>query len=715
MAIFLPNLSLFHASIMLLTFGLVQASILAFMCIGIDTDSYPDTDILDNEFFKQTVLQAHQNLLGHKRRIHRRLMLGRLYLFLLVVSLLEGCTGLILLGQTFFIPTIVLFSGVLATGIIIFLIFRSLFYRPDFPESPDVLIAAADNFPNLNELVRNTQQKVQAPTLHHIYIVPGNNCAVQLYSDFFGLRKKNIMEIGIDLLMYLDDEELEALLAHELAHIRKKDTLLGYRLTISMIRWCIVGENANSREYAVRMLLAKFAEYQSLSLKFLMDAIRKPQEVEADSLAADVAGTDPCIRLHLKGIAMHQIPDFQIDLFEITDPEQLPAKPYTQSLKSIEDYGLSNGSQDGFVHLDIEEKLSGMTDTHPSVYERLQTLGWRGKPSEIALVPKNNLDPGFAPAVAFFDENWSASMVQDWEDFFESSEDDDEIIKEYDGSMEDGDICMAYGWALFRRRRWQEALDHFSKVAEIFDDPDDIVAHAIVTCRLRLGDETALNELIRLTDAHPNLIEDTFDEIGIFIKNTGNEDLWQKMDEWLNEKAQIHKEYKRELGPLRGRDALIGASIPNNRILAPLREELYKLRRIKSIILMRKDVQYADKGPLIVGIDVGFGTTTAKDIQKVTDIFEDYMHELPYEGLIVMTYEQNPRFFLREFLGSKGNMVYNRWLYSRGLKKNAGLSEEELASKQREQRNHYKSKLRRPVQENDLAEVETDDPDDMQD
>ena len=114
-------------------------------------------------------------------------------------------------------------------------------------------------------------------------------------------------------------------------------------------------------------------------------------------------------------------------------------------------------------------------------------------------------------------------------------------------------------------------------------------------------------------------------------------------------------------------------------------------------------------------IDSDFGTTTSKDVQKVTEIFEEYMPELPYDGLIVMTYEQNPRFFLKEFLGPKGNIVFNRLLYRLDSRKSGGLSGEELASKQREQRNLYKSKLRRPVQEKDLAEVEIDDPDDIQD
>jgi hypothetical protein len=359
------------------------------------------------------------------------------------------------------------------------------------------------------------------------------------------------------------------------------------------------------------------------------------------------------------------------------------------------------------IPVDIPEEYSGPKDSHPSDYERLVALGWNGNPKSVTLEPRETLDPGFGAALAFFDENWAESLMQDWEDFEESAEEDDETIESYDGSMEDGDTCMGYGWALFRRRRWQEALEHFQMISGEFNDPDDLVVHAIISCRLRLGDESAIKELIQLTDNHPELIEDTFDEINIFIKNTGKVELWQSLDGWLQEKARIYREYKRELGELRGRDVLIGANIYNNHIVKSLQSQLYQLRRIKSIILMRKEVQYARKGPLIVGIDVGFGTTTAKDIQQVTEIFEELMPQLSYEGFIVRTYEQDPRFFLREFLGDKGVLIYNRRLHKRGLKKNSGLTEEELLLRKRVRAYNNKTRERRGTQQTEAVEYET--------
>jgi Zn-dependent protease with chaperone function len=359
MTIFLPHMSLFHGSIMLLVSGLVPATILAFMCIGIDTDEYPDTELLDDAFYDRILQEAEKNPVKYKARLRRHLMMGRLYLVVLVVSLIEGCIGVILLGQTLFIPTIILFSGVVGTGLIIYLIFRSLFYRPEFPESPEVLIATPETFPKLIELATATQKKVDAPRIHLIYIVPGDNCAVQLHSDFFGIRKKNIMEIGLDLLMFMDDEELTALFAHELSHIRKKDTLLGYQVTISLIRWVIVGANAENRHYTVRYFLGKFAGYQAASLDFLMKAVRKPQEVEADKLAAEVAGEETAVRFLLKSIALRQVPATPIDFFNITEPDQLPSKPYTQSLSNTRQFSQGNGSDDGLIHLDISGYPSG--------------------------------------------------------------------------------------------------------------------------------------------------------------------------------------------------------------------------------------------------------------------------------------------------------------------------------------------------------------------
>jgi hypothetical protein len=286
-------------------------------------------------------------------------------------------------------------------------------------------------------------------------------------------------------------------------------------------------------------------------------------------------------------------------------------------------------------------------------------------------------------------------MADDYTTYLDTVAYEEEVIENFAPATADGDAYIECGYALFRRGRWQEALELFQGIMHECDDSHGIFENLMIDCRLRLGDESAVRDRIRLTEEHPALIEDAFIELENYINTTGNLELQEKLKDWLEEQAGILREFERELGPLRGRDVLISASMPNNRILAPLRARLYEVPRIKSILLMRKEVRYVPKGPLIIGIDVGFSTTSAKDVQKVKEIFEEYLPQLPFSGLIILTYEQDPRFFTREFLGAKGHLMYNRRQYRKLLKRQAAVPEEERQLKRAEQHQNYKSKLRK--------------------
>lgn len=677
-------------SLLLLMFGILESAALALMCFFIEPDHYPDTDEQDLKYLETLAKIAMENPKKLKSRISNIRMQGNLYLLFLFVSLVEGSAGLILLAQSMFIPKIILFTGVFITGAIIITIFRSLLYKPDFPEYFDEMVATAENFPNLLKLVESLRVSCHAPAIHYIFVEPGESCSVELHSDFFGFRKRNLMHIGLTLLMYCSVEELSAIIAHEFSHIRKQDTLIGYQAYISRVRWEIVRELVETKNFYIRHLLGRFSAFYTDYIAMNFQALSKPKEIEADMLAKKIVGQAACVSALLKVHLLSCIPKPKIDFFDIPSYDDLPSQTFSSHLNGIAGFHLP--ASDGFI-AGMAEKKSAPLDTHPSLYERLMLIGWKGSFDELKIEKNKSMDPGIFNLIDFFDKYFDDQLSMDYDEHLESVEENEEIVEEYDGAMEVADDCMKVGWALFRLHRWEETLVFLQNMDTEFPG-NDVLRYPIACTRLHLGMEDAIPELIKLTDDYPYLIGEIVEEISEFIDRTGNTELQDNLEGWLDEKSVIWREHQRELGEIRSRDVFIAASVPSNRILKPFKEELSKHKRIKGVYLLRKKVRYAEKGPLLVGIDVGFANTSKKDVEIVEELLDDMMPELPYEGYIIRTYEQDPRFFLKHFLGPKGNVVYNRRLYIKDRKGISPELEREQEMKRQDARNKYKSRLK---------------------
>jgi len=683
------HFSVFSLSLVLLIFGTLELSALVFMCLIIEPSHYTDTDELDREYLETLANAAIQNPKKLKGRIHNIRLQGRFYLIFLFTGLVEGSAGVILLAQSMYIPSIILFSGVVGTGVILVTSFRSLLYKPDFPKYPQEMIATSENFPGLICLFSRLKVSCKAPRIHNIFIVPGDNCSVELYSDFFGFRKRNLLHIGLTLLMYCSDEELSAIIAHEFSHIRKRDTLIGYQAYISRVRWQIVRGLAEPQKFYVRHLLGRFAAFYSDYIAMNFRALAKPKEIEADMLANEIVGKTACVSTLLKSYLLSCMPMPSVDFFAISSPDELPTQTISNYLNGISGFV---STPDDIYQSELIGIQSALLDSHPSLYERFRLLGWEGPLPVMHVVKNDCLDPGIQKLMDFFDNNYYEQLCVDYFNHLENIENDEKIVNDYDGTMEVADYCMPIGWALFRLHRWEETLTFLQSMDVAFPG-NYIITYAIACTRMRLGMEEAIPDLMKIADDYPYLIEEVLEEILEFTNKTGKKELLKTLDPWIEEKSVIWREHQRELGEIRSRDEFIAASIPSKRILKPFQEELSKFRRIKSIFLLRKKVCYALRGPLLVGIDVGFANTSKKDVQIVKKLLDEMMPELPYDSYIIRTYEQDPRFFLNQFLGPKGNIVYHRRSYIKSRKGVTPESEIKQEIERHANRTKYKSRL----------------------
>jgi heat shock protein HtpX len=159
------------------------------------------------------------------------------------------------------------------------------------------------------------------------------------------------------LLERLSQEELAGVLAHELAHVKNRDTLImtiaatigGAISMLANFAWFMGGDRRNNPLGAIGMVLVMLV--MPIAAMMVQMAISRSREFEADRMGADISGRPLWLASALRQIeqAAHRIPNMQA--------ERNPATAHMFIINP-----LHMGS------------LRGLFSTHPTVAERVARL-----------------------------------------------------------------------------------------------------------------------------------------------------------------------------------------------------------------------------------------------------------------------------------------------------------------------------------------------------
>jgi heat shock protein HtpX len=216
----------------------------------------------------------------------------------LLVWLALGAGAVLLLARGAGNP----FAYVLA--LVLGLLFAAM--RPRVGKVPRDGVLTVEHAPALHALVADVAALLGAQTVDVIVMDTSFNAAWGVY----GLRRRRVLWLGLPLLVTLDDEELVALIAHELGHEVNGDALRNRTVGAAMSALeALVGAltpHPDEGRYAfgglaevttalMHVLLAPFVALRWTMFLLLM---RESQRAEylADHLAARVAGTEAEIR-----------------------------------------------------------------------------------------------------------------------------------------------------------------------------------------------------------------------------------------------------------------------------------------------------------------------------------------------------------------------------------------------------------------------------------
>jgi Zn-dependent protease with chaperone function len=285
--------------------------------------------------------------------------------------------------------------------------------RGDRREGPCGLSLTPREQPDLWRRVRDLAERVGTRPPGEIRVVPGAGAMVQEDARWLGLvAGERRLFLGVALLIGLPEDELDAVLAHELGHYAHDDTRLGGLLwalrsrllnTVVTLRHRAAVEEAGHRAtFAARaarrraagkpppvernptrgpehFLALVFAAYAGLCLR-LTEAVSRRQEYAADLTAARIAGRD------VTAAALRRIPvleaadDLYLSGYALMGREAGLLPPQGQFYGGLA-HLLADDTRRAELRTLAEEPLPEVTpqerspyDTHPPTADRIAAL-----------------------------------------------------------------------------------------------------------------------------------------------------------------------------------------------------------------------------------------------------------------------------------------------------------------------------------------------------
>jgi heat shock protein HtpX len=231
---------------------------------------------------------------------------------LLLMAIVRAIQEAWLLGQGLNSPSVTAATWVGALAWVSLALVMSLRLRAALPELVTAAHDAsdeevegyklvADDHPRLFQIVRDVARRVGAPTPDEIWITADANCFA-LEQRRFGVTTQRafVLALGLPHLLVLSVAELQMIVAHELAHIRQKDTTLAvffFRFSQSLRTYI---DRANEARLGWLNPVAWFELASYWLVQLLIAPVQRRQEILADCLSAQALGGDLARRTLLK-------------------------------------------------------------------------------------------------------------------------------------------------------------------------------------------------------------------------------------------------------------------------------------------------------------------------------------------------------------------------------------------------------------------------------
>lgn len=562
------------------------------------------------ELIKKSEISSKNNPKKYRNKVLFWVFLGYAVFFgalilalsLLAVSVIE----LITQGFKFGLLKLLIFILPLS-----FFLLRALIVKKYKPAG---IVLTKDDAPKLFQTLEELAVAMKAPRFDTVILDHQWNASVVSVSKTAlpGFKRRHILHIGLPLLISLDDQQIKAILAHEISHISESDTTLGAKVYRLEAQWGQLMNSIKDDDDFTQKLFSKFLNWYYPRFLAFTFVLRRQEEYIADANAAKATSNqtaaEALILIHTVGSYLYE--ELIPKALEQAEKNQEEPKPLSNLYQFISNFDSTA------VQSYLNEELKVETqyhNSHPSLADRLQALQ---APADLSIpVPKNR-------AVDIYLKNgteWVSKVeellntiqitgeVENFEETYqkvkeyrlEVQKNQEEAEQEYQTLLEKSEKTVKEHYQFFRLtyalKGPEAAILVLQGIIESLDDPEDY-AHAYLhlgQIYLQLGNEKKAEEMLEKAG-------ETFYE----LKATAYETLIEYYNEMENEKRSSYYDRKLEkwieiLGlsdeeceeDYESDEPLLPHRL-NKETLHLIRQDARQRQEIASIYIARRELEY---------------------------------------------------------------------------------------------------------------------------
>lgn len=183
------------------------------------------------------------------------------------------------------------FSGIVC-GVFAIWIAIALLPRLGTGKAPIEPPAPTEAHQKLRALIDETARAVGEPPPDELYVLASVNAFAARRGGFMGMGGRSMIGIGLPLLSALEEDEVRAVIAHELGHHHAGDLHLGPWVHRTRMAVAVALARLEGASFILHL---PFALYARMFLRLTRQASRD-QELAADAIAGRVVGNDAAAR-----------------------------------------------------------------------------------------------------------------------------------------------------------------------------------------------------------------------------------------------------------------------------------------------------------------------------------------------------------------------------------------------------------------------------------
>lgn len=283
-------------------------------------------------------------------------------------------------------------------------------------EAPEGLRISAQEAPALFEALERIRRKIHGPPIHAVYLDGEFNASIRQVPRWGLLGgAENTLTLGLPLLMALDRQRLLAVLTHEYGHLRGDHGRFAAWIYRTRLSWLRLHDNLRNDESVASAATQAFLRWYFPRFAAKTFALARQDEYEADRIAGRLLGaevaTAALVEIEVKGAWLDQ--KFWANHWRMAAEAAIPRGPF-RAMRAQ----LSQPPEPGFAREALRQALarvSDLSDTHPSLRDRVASLG--GK----AVLPEWSRRSALALLgehadrwLAHFDKQWCKDNVGPW-------------------------------------------------------------------------------------------------------------------------------------------------------------------------------------------------------------------------------------------------------------------------------------------------------------